>query len=125
MWRHRALGKLVLALLLLPGAAQAQWASMGNVGAPRRVGNTLTFRNAQAVVQVSVLAPEIIRIRFAPGPTLGRDHSYAVVSRDFGDAGATVKTGARETVITTRALRITLRHRPFRVAIADAAGESL
>lgn len=98
---------------------------MGDVGAPRRAGQTLTFSNRQAIVQLSVLAPEIIRIRVAPGPRLGRDHSYAVVSRDFGDPGATIETHGAETTITTRALRVRVRHRPLRIAIADPTGQSL
>src|SRR5512144_2093841 len=127
MTAERRAAWLVVALLLLqPISAWAQWASMGDVGAPRRDDNhTVTFSNRQATVRVSVLSPEMIRIRFAPGPGLGRDHSYAVVSRNFGDPGATIKTGPAETVISTRALRVTLHHRPFRVGIADAAGDSL
>jgi alpha-glucosidase len=126
MCTQRRVARVVLAVwLLLPGVAAAQWSSIGDVAAPRREGNTLTFRNRQAVIQVSAVAPEIVRIRVAPGPTLGRDHSYAVVSREFGDPGATIATGPHETIVTTRALRITLHHRPFRIAIADAAGEAL
>src|SRR5207245_10601213 len=70
-------------------------------------------------------APETGRIRSAPGPGLGRDHSYAVVKSDLGDPAASFDVGAAESVVRTSALRVTIRHDPFRVAFATAAGESL
>ena len=39
----------------------------------------------------AVVAPEIVRVRFVPAQKFGRDHSYAVVTRDFGvDFGVNV-----------------------------------
>jgi alpha-glucosidase len=125
--RRRHSLHLVFLAILLCGAlpAHAQWQSLGDMPAPRRDGNAVTFANRQGVAQVSAVAPEIIRVRFAPGTKLGRDHSYAVVSRDFGDPGATIATRGSETTIATRALRVTIRHRPFRIEIADTTGNSL
>jgi alpha-glucosidase len=118
----------LLCLLLtasLAAPADAGWTSLGAMPAPQRERNTLTYRNDQGTVVLTVLAPDIVRVRFAPGPTPGRDHSYAVVKTDFGDPGASVEAGAGETVVRTRDLRVTVRHDPFRVAFATAAGESL
>ena len=120
--------RLVLALLavLLGGVSlQAGWASLGAMPAPRREGRTLLFHNAQGTVAVTVIAPEILRIRFAPGPGLGRDHSYAVVKSDFGDPGASFDVGVAQSVVSTAALRVTVRHDPFRVSLATAGGHSL
>jgi alpha-glucosidase len=115
---------VVLAALATPSAF-AGWASLGAFPAPTREGRTLAFKNEQGVVAVTVLAPEIVRVRFSPTPKFGRDHSYAVVQRDFGDPGASFETAAERSVIQTRALRVTVRHSPFRVAFATASGESL
>ena len=124
--RSRLVVCLSLVLLLVTaGRATAQWASLGDMPPPVRDGNTVTFTNRQGVVAVAALAPEIIRVRFSPTPRLGRDHSYAVVSRDFGDPGATITTAGQMTTIQTAALRMTLTHRPFRIAVFDAKGESL
>ncbi|HEX6316172.1 MAG TPA: TIM-barrel domain-containing protein, partial [Gemmatimonadaceae bacterium] len=103
----------------------AQWASIGDMPAPARQGNTVTFTNRQAVVAISVLSPEIVRVRFSPTAKLGRDHSYAVVSRDFGDPRPAITSTASMTTMTTTALRVSVRHRPFRVAVFSAEGESL
>jgi alpha-glucosidase len=117
---------LALALALAPAApARAGWASLGTMPAPERQGNTLLFRNAQGVLAVSVLAKDIVRVRFSPTPAFGRDHSYAVVNRDFGEPGASFQVAGDRTTITTGALRVTVRHDPLRIAFASAAGESL
>jgi alpha-glucosidase len=64
-------------------------------------------------------------VRFKPGRALDREHSYAIVNRDLGDPAALVKSGSRESQIVTPALTVTVRHRPFRVSVADAAGHDL
>jgi alpha-glucosidase len=112
-------------LVLVPAVAPAQWASVGDVPAPRREGNTLTFRAPHGVAAVTALSPEVVRVRYAPARDFGRDHSYAVVSRDLGDPGARFDVSAASSTITTSALRVTVRHRPFRIAFADAQGRSL
>jgi alpha-glucosidase len=113
---------LALALFALPLAAQ--WTSIGDMPQPSRDGNSLRFRNAQAVAVVTALAPDVIRVRVSPGREL-RDHSYAVINRNLGDPGATFAGDATQSTINTSALRVTIRHAPFRVAIATADGKPL
>jgi alpha-glucosidase len=115
----------VVLLLLLPAPVAAQWASIGDMPAPKRDGASLLFQNAQGIVSVTAVAPDIVRVRFSPAKTFGRDHSYAIVNRELGDPRATVKPGNRESVIVTPALTVTVRHRPFRVSMADASGNDL
>lgn len=110
----------------LPAAsAFAAWTSPGAWQAPAREGNALVFRSAREIASVAVLAPSIVRVRFAPQPAFGRDHSYAVVGRDFGDPGARFEIGRESSTITTAALRVTIRHTPFLVSFASAAGEPI
>jgi alpha-glucosidase len=125
MMRARLLALSAAVLLLSFAPAAAQWTTLGDMPAPARSGSTVTFTSRQGVVAVTVLSPDIMRVRFAPVAKLGRDHSYAVVTREFGDPGATITTAGDTTTIATSALRMTIRHRPFRIAIADAQGTSL
>ena len=122
--RHARFAAL-LVFALVPTAALAGWTSVGAVAAPTRDGDALLFKGPQSIVSVSVLGPEAIRVRFSPTTTFGRDHSYAVVSRGLGSTQATFDVGAAQSVITTSALKVTVRHNPFRVSFATAAGESL
>ena len=124
---HPRLVRLLLPVLLLVAAtpAAAQWASLGDMPAPRRVDNGLVYRSAQGIVSVTAVAPDIVRVRFARTREFGRDHSYAIVNRELGAASAEVRVGDRESQIVTPLLRATIRQRPFRVSIADAAGHEL
>ena len=118
---------LTVGLLTVSGAAPlfAGWSSLGAMPAPQREPNALVFKNDQGIVSLTVLAPDIVRVRFAPTPSFGRDHSYAVVNRDLGSTEARFDVGSDASTIATAALRVTIRHRPFRVAFADAQGSSL
>ena len=113
------------ALLAGPLPAWAGWASPGAMPAPRRDGSTLVFRNGQAIVSVSALSPEVVRVRFSPTADFGRDHSYALAARTLSDPGARFDLQPGRSVIATRALTVTVRHDPFRITFADASGESL
>lgn len=115
----------IVFLLWLPAPLLAQWASIGDMPSPRRDGNTLTFQNARAIVSVAAVAPDIVRVRFSPTRTFGRDHSYAIVNRQLGDAHATIRTSDRQSEIVTPSLTVTIRHRPFRVTTADASGREI
>ena len=59
---------------------------------PAREGNVLRFANSRASAVVTALSPDIIRVRITPGQKPIRDHSYAVINRDFGDSRATITT---------------------------------
>ena len=118
---------LLLAVSLLgPTIAEAQWASVGDAPRPEQRENALVFRSPQGILAVSAVSPEIIRVRFAPGAVAGRDHSYAVLPRTAAAASAArFEIGAGESRVITSALRVTIRHRPLRVAFTDSAGNSL
>ena len=119
--------RLLVPVLLLIGRSPvaAQWASLGDMPAPRRIDNGLVYRSPQGIVSVAAVAPDIVRVRFAPTRDFGRDHSYAIVKRELGAAGAEVRVGDRQSQIVTPLLRASIQQRPFRVSIADAAGNEL
>ena len=121
----RKLWRVALLAVALPQAAWAGWASLGAMPAPRRDGPTLTWKSAQGVLALSVLSPEVVRVRFVAKPAFGRDHSYAVVGKLPGDPGASFDVQAGQSVVKTAALTVTVKHDPLRIAFATAAGESL
>lgn len=105
--------------------AAAQWVSLGAMPAPRQEANSLTFRNRQGTVVVTVVEPDIFRVRFAPRQELGRDHSYSVLPRVRPDPEAIIRIARDSSTIRTSTLQMTIRHDPFRIAIADSHGTSL
>ena len=116
---------LAAAAVALAAPAFAGWASLGAMPAPRQEKNALVFRSAQGIVAVTALSPDVVRVRFSPTPDFGRDHSYAVIKSDLGDPGAAFDVGTASSTITTSSLKVTVRHDPFRISFATAAGESL
>ena len=123
--RRSAAALLVASAVSLPCALEAGWTDLGAMPKPVREGQSLVFKNAQGVAALSVLGPQVIRVRFSPTPAFGRDHSYAVVARDFGSTEATFDIGERQSSITTSALKVVVSHDPFRVSFLTAQGESL
>src|SRR5215469_8083478 len=110
---------------LLCAPACAQWVSLGDMPAPRRDGNALVFRDGRTIISASVITPQIIRVRFSPTPAFGRDHSYATVFAGPADASAIFDVHDDSSSVTTAALRVLIRHKPFRIEFSDASGNSL
>ncbi|MEA2162211.1 MAG: alpha-glucosidase [Thermoanaerobaculia bacterium] len=122
----RKLSAHFLFLLVLAIPARGQWTALGNMPppAPAHQGNSLRFANGQAVAVMTVLAPDVVRVRISQGSE-GRDHSYAVINRNLGDSAAAFAVEAAQSTITTATLRVTIRHAPFRISFATRDGKSL
>jgi alpha-glucosidase len=118
---------LVAAFLgaLTAGTAAAEWRSVGALPPPSPIEDGLVFASTDARLAVTALSPEVVRVRFAPAPAFGRDHSYAVVGRPPEKADARVEVGRGSSTIATAALRVTVAHDPLRVSVADASGTVL
>ncbi|HEX6899188.1 MAG TPA: glycoside hydrolase family 31 protein [Thermoanaerobaculia bacterium] len=114
------LATLLLFLVLRPAAAQ--WQSLGDMPAPRRIERGLLFRNAQGTVTVTVATDDIVRVRFAPVQDLGRDHSYSIQVPNPGESRARFNVEDAFSEIATESLRVLIRHRPFRVSFAGLDG---
>ncbi len=119
------LWRAALLAIVLPQSAWAGWASLGAMPQPQRDGQKLTWKSAQGVLSVSVLSPEIVRVRFLPKADFGRDHSYAVVGQLPGDPKATFDVQAAQSIIRTSALEVIVKHDPLRISFETPGGESL
>ena len=113
---------VVFVFVALP--LRAEWTALGEMPPPSRNGNALRFENTRGVVTVTAVSPEVIRVRVTPGRE-GRDHSYAIVNHKLGDPDAALSVEATRSTLSTRALRVSIQHAPFRVSFATRAGESL
>jgi alpha-glucosidase len=93
--------------------------------APTWDGRMLLFHSDQGILAITPLSDDVIRFRFTPSNSFGRDHSYAVVNRNLGQCAPKVEIGADATTLATASLKVTVTHDPLRISIANAAGESL
>ncbi|MCZ8116093.1 glycoside hydrolase family 31 protein [Silanimonas sp.] len=113
-------------IALLPAWAAAQWRHLESLPQVQRDGNTVTFTAAADSgrtehVAISVLSPDVVRVRFSPTP-FGRDHSDTVVDRNLGAQDFRFESTASGSVIATASLRVEVQAAPFRLAIKDADG---
>jgi alpha-glucosidase len=108
---------LFAAALPLPAA----WQSVGALTASAPQGNRITFTSAEAEVTVTVLAPDLVRVRMTRG-TPGPDYSYAVIKTDWPQTPVDFSKGTDESIIRTSKLEIRAHLSPFRLAFYDPSG---
>src|ERR1019366_1191478 len=115
--------QLLCLLLLIAPAGWADWQSVGSMTAAPPQGNQVTFSSRQATVVVTVLAPDLVRMRMVPGTSLPPDHSFAVVKADWPPV-AVEFAGDKETrIIRTPELEVRAHLSPFRLAFYDRNGK--
>lgn len=119
------LGIALIWSLLTPAQAQAGWEPLLAKPTVETQATGIVLRDAQAALSVSVLSPEIVRVRYAPNGELADDRSFAVIRRDFGATPAKIKRGDGVTEIATTTLRVRVQHTPLHIEFFDAQGRSL
>ncbi len=117
----RAFRKSVLLLIVVARPAQAEWRGVGNTIADPPRGNQITFHNAQAQVTLTVLAPDLVRVRMirAPGP----DYSWAVVKNDWPRVTVNFSGDKQTREIRTSEIEVRVGLAPFLIAFSTAQGE--
>ncbi|HMD99042.1 MAG TPA: TIM-barrel domain-containing protein [Terriglobia bacterium] len=122
---------LVLGLALLALPLDASWQDIGPVKASPPAENQIMFHGAGTIVSLTVLAPDLVRVRMARGTAFGPDYSYAVVKTDWpvpGPAGHATSEAPQftqtATSVTIRTLKLEVRAQlsPFRLALYDRNG---
>ncbi len=119
------LGLLFLLFLVFPVAqrATAEWESVGSLRAAQAQGNQFTFTSPRASVAITVLAPDIVRVRMAVGAPFAADHSYAVAKTDWPSVKVEVADSKNMRTLRTSALEVRVQLAPFRVAFYDRNGQ--
>jgi alpha-glucosidase len=123
---------VLVGCLLLSLPLWGDWASLGPMPPARQTDQGVEYRNAQGIVQVVVLRPGIIRVRFTHKSEFGRDESYAVLPEmlraSSGRTGAApfqlISNGPRDRLQTSD-LAVEIRRDPFRLRFLDAKSNVL
>ena len=108
-----------LSYIICLSSVLAGWQSVGNVDSTSRSANQFTFFCGPAAVQLSVLAPDLVRVRLAKEGSFQDDFSWAVTKTDWVPIEVTVSESSRDLEINTGELRIVASKAPFRVAFFD------
>ncbi len=115
------LGGVAILLLACTLPLRAVWQSVGSLVPSPPQGNHITFAGATAAVTITILAPNLVRVRMTRG-TPGPDYSYAVAKTDWRQVEVEFSSGTNERIIRTPELIIHAQLSPFRLAFYDRTG---
>ena len=78
---------LIIAIALFlhtPERVAAQWISIGNIDSMLKVDDGIRIFAHPAAVRITVLAPDVIRVRMSPDGKFLPDSSWAVIQNKLG-----------------------------------------
>jgi alpha-glucosidase len=113
----------VCLFVFLP-SLQAQWRPVGDVTAVQNQESGVELSAGTAHVRVTALAPNVVRVRYAPQGSFPAEHSFAVLPDAFpAGAKVQVKDASDAVVVNTGSLRAKIFKSPLRVAFLDLSGK--
>ena len=105
-------------------SADSEWKSLGNISGVKELPDGVELTVGQGRVRVLVLAPGVVRVRYAPSGTLPPDQSFAVLPHAFPQTPAIrIEQTPDAVTLSTATLRVKLAKAPFRVIFLDAASQ--
>lgn len=106
------------AVLLCAGVAQA--VTIGNVSSFTTSGQDITFSISDgSKVRLSILAPDLVRVRIAPGGTIGGNVSQAVAKTSWATAAFSPSDSAGSVTFTTSKMKLVVLKTPFVLECRD------
>ena len=123
----RTLLRAVISVLLGTSAAtcMAGWQGVGQTVQVHPFEQGIVLRDGNAAITVTVIAADIVRVRYVPSGKLNDDRSFAVANLQPELVPFRLHQDANHTELLTGALRVRVQHAPFRVEFFDRDGRSL
>lgn len=111
-------------LVIVCATAHAQWHALGDVSAVQNLANGVELIAGAARVQIVALAPNVVRMRYAPQGTFPPDASFAVLPNAFLDPPKVqIKDASDAVVLDTGSLQVRVLKSPLRVVFQNSKGE--
>jgi alpha-glucosidase len=105
------------------GSAKAAWEGTGRVAAVASQGNQITLRGRNTTTFITVLAPDLVRVRMIRASSAQTpDYSWSVVKTDWPDFPVKFSYEKNCVTITTAAMRTVVQFSPFGIAFFDPNG---
>ncbi len=119
----RLLLRCFVLLLAFSTCTFAQWHSLGNVTSVENTANGVLVTAGGSHLQVSVLAPDVVRLRYAQS-AFPADESFAVLPTAFPNPPKPQVSDSADTVtVSTGELQLRIYKSPLRVAFLNSAGD--
>ena len=117
---------LVAVALFAPCLSSAQWHTIGDVDSFSADGkNQVTLHSGTSVVQIRVLADDLVRLRFSPAGAIADDVSWAVSKTDWPAITPAITETATTVSIATGEITLLVNKRPLRISFLDHAGATI
>ena len=119
--------KIILPFLVLAASVslRAQWHTLGTLDSYRVEENQIILSSGSSVVQLTLLAPDLVRVRLAPTGAFGPDYSWAVIKTDWPTVKPEVIESNENLRIVTPELEVVVQRRPLRLSFIDRQGHLL
>ncbi len=109
----------------LPARAQSKsgFMRLDRVTGSRAIPNGIELRSGAAVMQISALRDDVLRVRVGPAGQLPEDASWAVLP-DSRNAGVPVTPESNSSTVgfKTATLRVAIRKDPMEITVSDLQG---
>jgi len=109
-------------LLILFDASIAQWSSIGNIEGLKKNNHGITLSVKPAIIEISILAPDVFRIRMSKDGYFLPDSSWAVIEKTLGDQTFNVHETDKAVFIVTVKLTLKIKRSPCRFEFYDMQG---
>lgn len=112
--------------LLAACTATSQWQSIGaidQIGSKDATG--ITLRSGPAVVQVTALSDDVVRVRLSPSGTFDSDRSVAIVGTPGPSPTVAITENDAAILLKTARLTVRVQKSPLRIAFLDKDGAIL
>ena len=113
---------LLLSALVAVSVSHAQWQSIGNLDSYSSDGSAVTIKSGAALVKVSALCVDVVRIRVATTGVFAPDQSWAVVKSNWGEQKFVIRESNDDLQLMTEEMTIKIRKRPLRFSFLDRNG---
>ncbi|HEY6952412.1 MAG TPA: TIM-barrel domain-containing protein, partial [Bacteroidota bacterium] len=117
--------KILVCMTFTVTVAVGQWQSVGNVRSFSVTGNRIEFLTGKDIVQITVLAEDLIKVRATGAGTSENDHSVAVVKTNWPVPTFRVDSVGPDISIRTSHVNLLVKKNPFRLTFEDSAGNIL
>jgi alpha-glucosidase len=100
----------------------AKWQSVGNVNSFSSNKNQVAIQAGKSILNINVLASDLIRVRLATNGMFQPDMSWAVVKKHWQEVEVKVTDSSNDITIATSEISLVVNKNPLRLRFVDRQG---
>ncbi len=117
--------QLLICILILFSSACSQWHSLERVDSFRITGNKIDISSGKAILQLTFLAEDMVRVHLSKDGRFTPDNSVAVIETVWDQPSFSVDTSRDNIAIKMSRLTVIVRKNPLRILFEDSTGAVL